>query len=146
MRARPRSTVVTPRSLVRLAVLAAGLLQAPSPTSAGHGAPIPVITTEAAYARRLLDAGQPLVFVDLRPPADFSRGRLPHARSIPLPELRRRYQEIPRTELVILYCDCPTEALDAAFHFLAQEGYANASVLPGGYRGWVAHGYPIEPR
>jgi rhodanese-related sulfurtransferase len=29
---------------------------------------------------------------------------------------------------------------------VTQEGYANASVLPEGYRGWVAHGYPIEPR
>ena len=138
--------MVTPRSRLVRALLLAGLALAPSPASAGHGAPIPVITTEATYAKRLLDAGQPLVFVDLRPVADFARGRLPHALSIPLPELRRRYREIPRTELVILYCDCATEALDAAFHFVAQEGYANASVLPEGYRGWLAHGYPIEPR
>jgi rhodanese-related sulfurtransferase len=145
MRAGPRSSMVRPRSLVRPLLLAA-LALAPPPASAGHAAPIPVLTTEVTYAKRLLDAGQPLVFVDLRPAAEFSRGRLPHALSIPLPELRRRYGEIPRTELVILYCDCPTEALDAAFHFVAQEGYANASVLPEGYRGWVAHGYPIEPR
>src|SRR5262245_43572 len=145
MRAGPRSSMVRPRSLVRPLLLAV-LALAPPPASAGHGAPIPVLTTDVTYAKRLLDAGQPLVFVDLRPAAEFSRGRLPHALSIPLPELRRRYGEIPRTELVILYCDCPTEALDAAFHFVAQEGYANASVLSEGYRGWVAHGYPIEPR
>jgi rhodanese-related sulfurtransferase len=138
--------MVRPRSLVHRALVLAGLALVPSPASAGHGAPIPVLTTEVTYAKRLLDAGQPLVFVDLRPAVEFSRGRLPHALSIPLPELRRRYGEIPRTELVILYCDCPNEALDAAFHFVAQEGYANASVLPEGYRGWVGHGYPIEPR
>src|SRR5581483_2427604 len=83
------------RPLVR-ALLLAGLALAPAPASAGHGAPIPVVTTEVTYAKRLLDAGQPLVFVDLRPAAEFARGRLPHALSIPLPELRRRYQEIPR--------------------------------------------------
>jgi rhodanese-related sulfurtransferase len=140
-----RSSVVRPRSLVR-ALLLAGLALAPSPAAAGHGAPIPVLTTEVTYAKRLLDAGQPLVFVDLRPATEFARGRLPHAVSIPLSELRRRYGEIPRDELVVLYCDCSIEMLDAAFHFVAQEGYANASVLPEGYRGWVAHGYPIEPR
>ena len=145
MPAGARSSMVRARPLVRPLLLAA-LALVPSPAAAGHGAPIPVLTTEVTYAKRLLDAGQPLVFVDLRPAAEFSRGRLPHALSIPLPELRRRYGEIPRTELVILYCDCPTEALDAAFHFVAQEGYANASVLPEGYRGWVTHGYPIEPR
>ena len=138
--------MVRSRSLVPRALLLAVLALAPSPASAGHGAVIPVLTTEVTYAKRLLDAGQPLVFVDLRPAVEFGRGRLPHALSIPFPELRRRYQEIPRTELVILYCDCATEVLDAAFHFVTQEGYANASVLPEGYRGWVAHGYPIEPR
>jgi len=137
--------VVSRRPLVR-ALLLAGLALAPAPASAGHGAPIPVVTTEVTYAKRLLDAGQPLVFVDLRPAAEFARGRLPHALSIPLPELRRRYQEIPRDRLVVLYCDCPTAPLEAAFHLVAQEGYANASVLPEGYRGWVAHGYPIESR
>ena len=132
-----------PRSLVCRALLLAGLALAPSPASAGHGAVIPVLTTEVTYAKRLLDAGQPLVFVDLTMCQEML---VDHALSIPFPELRRRYQEIPRTELVILYCDCATEVLDAAFHFVTQEGYANASVLPEGYRGWVAHGYPIEPR
>jgi len=42
---------------------------------------------------------EPIAFVDLRPPAEFGRGRLPHARSIPLGEPRRRYAEIPRVEL-----------------------------------------------
>lgn len=145
MSVHPRSSGVRRRPLVP-ALLLAGLALLPAPAFAGHGAPIPVVTTEVAYAKRLLDAGQPLVFVDLRPAAEFARGRLPHAVSIPLPELRRRYQEIPRDRLIVLYCDCPAAALEAAFHLVAQEGYVNASVLPAGYRGWVAHGYPIESR
>jgi rhodanese-related sulfurtransferase len=133
-------------ALVAAVLAAAGIVLATSPARAAHGAPIPVLTTDPEYARRLLDAGQPLIFVDLRPAADFARSRLPHARSIPLPELRRRYHEIPRAELVILYCDCPAEELAAAFRFVAAEGYQNASVLADGFKGWIKRGYPVEPR
>jgi rhodanese-related sulfurtransferase len=128
-------------------VLAAGwLLLAAAPAGAAHGVPIPVLTAAPEYAKRLLDGGQPIVFVDLRPAAEFAQGRLPRARSIPLPDLRRRYHEISRTELVILYCDCSPEALAAAFRFVVGEGYQNASVLADGFRGWVKRGYPVEPR
>jgi rhodanese-related sulfurtransferase len=128
------------------ALAAICLVLVPSPAWAAHGVPIPVLTTAPEYAKRLLDGGHPIVFVDLRPREDFAHGRLPHALSVPLPELRRRYHEISQTELVILYCDCSPEALAAAFRFVAGEGYQNASVLAEGFRGWVKRGYPVEPR
>jgi len=134
------------RILPGVALVAGGLLLAVSSGQAAHGVPIAVVTTAPEYAKRLLDGGQPIVFVDLRSRDDFAHGRLPHALSVPLPELRRRYPEISRTELVILYCDCPPEALAAAFRFVAGEGYQNASVLAEGFRGWVKRGYPVEPR
>jgi len=134
------------RTLAAAALAVVGVILATSPARAAHGAPIPVRTTEPEYARRLLDAGQPITFVDLRLPAEFARSRLPHARSIPLRELRRRYSEIPRAELVILYCDCPAEELAAAFRFVVAEGYQKASVLAEGFDGWIRRGYPVEPR
>ena len=134
------------RMVAASALVAGGLLLAVASGQAAHGVPVPVVTTAPEYAKRLLDGGQPIVFVDLRPPEDFAHGRLPHALSVPLPELRRRYSEISRTELVILYCDCPPEALAAAFRFVVGEGYQNASVLAEGFRGWVKRGYPVEPR
>ena len=134
------------RTITASALVAGGLLLAVASGQAAHGVPIPVVTTAPEYAKRLLDGGQPIVFVDLRPREDFAQGRVPHALSIPLPELSRRYSEISRTELVILYCDCPPEALAAAFRFVVGEGYQNASVLAEGFRGWVKRGYPVEPR
>ena len=134
------------RRLAACALAALWLLLAATPGGAAHGVPVAVVTPAPEYAKRLLDGGQPIVFVDLRPREDFAHGRLPHALSVPLPELRRRYHEISRTELVILYCDCPHEALAAAFRFVTGEGYQNASVLTEGFRGWVKRGYPLEPR
>src|SRR6185295_5712632 len=94
------------RRLAGCALAAVWLLLAATPGGAAHGVPIAVVTTAPEYAKRLLDGGQPIVFVDLRPRDDFAHGRLPHALSVPLPELRRRYHEISQTELVVLYCDC----------------------------------------
>src|SRR5260370_19334420 len=134
------------RRLAGCALAAVWLQRAATPGGAAHGVPIAVVTTAPEYAKRLLDGGQPIVFVDLRPREAFAPGRLPHALWFPLPELGRRYHEISQTELVILYCDCPPEALAAAFRFVAGEGYQNASVLAEGFRGWVKRGYPVEPR
>lgn len=120
------------------------VILAATPALAIHGIQIPILTVAPEHAKRLLDADQRPVFVDLRPTTQFAHGRLPRALSIPLGELRRRYHEIPRTEQVILYCDCPAEPLKAAFRFVAAEGYPNVRVLEEGFHGWVKRGYPVE--
>ncbi len=114
------------------------------PAAASHGTAAPVLSLPAPYVKRLLDEGEPLIFVDLRPPDDFKRERLPKARSVPLRELLRRYAEVPRTGRVILYCDCSTEQIQAAYQFLRDQGYRNISVMEEGFPGWVKRGYPVE--
>jgi rhodanese-related sulfurtransferase len=98
----------------------------------------------AEHAKRLLDAGARLIFIDLRAAEEFGQGRLPGARSVPLQELNRRYAEVPRTGHVILYCACPTEMVEAAHRFLRGQGYRNLSVMEDGFAGWVRQGYPLE--
>lgn len=114
------------------------------PAGAGHGTGGPVLSLPAPYVKRLLDEGDPLIFVDLRLPDDFKRERLPKARSVPLRELLRRYAEVPRTGRVILYCDCLPEEIEAAYQFLRDQGYRNISVMEEGFPGWVKRGYPVE--
>lgn len=114
------------------------------PAPAGHGAGGLVLWIEADHAKRLLDDGQRLIFVDLRPAAEFQKARVRGARSLPLAELRRRYDEIPRTGRVILYCACPYEELQAAYSFLWERSYKNVSALAGGFEEWTKRGYPVE--
>lgn len=130
-----------------LAAIALGVLATASGAShatAGHGTGVQVLTVPAPYAKRLLDEGERLIFVDLRPPDEFQRGRLPAARSLPLRELRKRYQEVPRTGRVMLYCACPPEEIQAAFQFLWDQGYRNISVVDEGFPGWAKRGYPVD--
>ena len=63
---------------------------------------------------------------------------------MPLALLRRRYGEIPRTGLVILYCACSPEEINAAYRFLGDEGYRNVGILEEGFDGWVKRGYGLE--
>lgn len=120
-----------------------GLLAA-LPANANHETGVAYMGFPAEHAKRLLDAGARLIFIDLRPAEEFGRGRLPGARSVPLQELHRRYAEVPRSGHVILYCGCPAEEVEGAYRFLRDQGYRNLSLMEDGFSGWVKHGYPLE--
>ena len=115
------------------------------PGEAAHGPDATVLTMKAAYVKRRLDAGERLVLVDLRPEAEYRRGHLPGARSVPLETLPARYAEIPETGVVVLYCACPLEALRDAYLFLRGHSYRNITVMDDGFAAWVTRGYPLEP-
>jgi rhodanese-related sulfurtransferase len=92
----------------------------------------------------MLEAGETLVFIDLRPAEEFKAGRLPGARSIPFGDVPKRYAEIPRTSRVILYCACSLKEVLPGHQFLWDRGYRNISVLEEGFPGWVERGFPVE--
>jgi rhodanese-related sulfurtransferase len=112
---------------------------------AGHGVEDTVDNITADKAKQLMDAGEKIVFIDLRPTKEYQQNRLPGARSIPIAELAARFNEIPKSGRVVLYCDCkPYDAADRAV-FLEYRGYRNVFIMPEGYSGWVKRGYPLEP-
>jgi rhodanese-related sulfurtransferase len=109
----------------------------------GMGAgPLPVVAVD--LAERLLDAGEHVIFIDLRPAEEFKAGRLPGARSIPYWDILKRYGEIPRTGRVIFYCACTLKEVQPAYQFLWDHGFRNISFLEEGFPGWVKRGYPVE--
>ncbi|AEI82556.1 transcriptional regulator ArsR family (plasmid) [Cupriavidus necator N-1] len=88
-------------------------------------------------------AGEVLV-LDVRPADEFTAAHLPHARSLPLGELKKRLAEIPKDMPVVAYCRGPfcLMAKDAV-EFLRSKGY-HAFHLTDGVAEWRAHGLPIE--
>jgi rhodanese-related sulfurtransferase len=118
-----------------------------SATEAGHDDEY-IDTIPAARIRAMLDAGEKIVFVDLRSTSDFQKSRLPGARSIPISELQTRYQEIPKSGRVILYCSCPPGGVDESYSYLSLrgKGYRNVSVLQEGFSGWLKGNFPTENR
>jgi rhodanese-related sulfurtransferase len=113
---------------------------------AGHGVEDSIDTLPAERVKQLMDAGEKLVFIDMRPAKEYQQNRLPGARSLPIAEVANRFNEIPKSGRVILYCDCKTYDIADRAVFLEYRGYRNIFVMPEGYSGWVKRGYPIETK
>lgn len=133
-----------PAAKLLRATLAALAMSAAIAAQAGHGVEDTVDNLPVERVKQLLDAGEKIVFIDLRSAKEYQQSRLPGARSIPVTELPQRYGEVPKAGRVVLYCDCRhAEVADRAI-FLEYRGNRNIFVMPEGYAGWVKRGYPLE--
>jgi rhodanese-related sulfurtransferase len=113
---------------------------------AGHGTEDDVETIAAERVKLLLEAGEDIFFVDLRPAEAFRQRRLPGARSIPLKDLASRFREIPKAGRVILYCDCTqNELIEDAYRLLKDDySYRNVALMIDGFAEWERRKYPTE--
>jgi rhodanese-related sulfurtransferase len=88
-------------------------------------------------------AGEVLI-LDVRPEEEFTAAHLPHARSLPLDELKKRLAALPKDLPIVAYCRGPfcLMARDAV-ELLLKKGY-RAFQLTDGVAEWRARGLPIE--
>lgn len=88
-------------------------------------------------------AGEVLV-LDVRPSEEFAAAHLPHARSLPVSELKKRLAELPKDVPVVAYCRGPFCLMaKEAVELLRNHGY-RAFHLADGVAEWRAHGLPVE--
>ena len=118
----------------------------PAAGFAGHGVEDTIDNLAVERVKQLMDAGEQLILIDMRPAKEYQQNRLPGARSLPIAEVANRFSEIPKTGRVVLYCDCQTYDIADRAVFLEYRGYRNIFVMPEGYSGWVKRGYPIETK
>lgn len=76
------------------------------------------------------------MLLDVREPHEYAAGHLEGAVNVPLSELRRRVDEIPRDREVWVYCAAGQRAYFAQ-RLLLQRG-VSAKNLSGGYTTWLA--------
>lgn len=83
------------------------------------------------------------VLLDVRPRAEYVASHLPGAISIPLEELDRRLNELPRRRTIVAYCRGPYCVLaDQAAEKLQRKGFRVAR-LEEGVHEWQQAGYPL---
>ncbi|SEB10231.1 metalloregulator ArsR/SmtB family transcription factor [Variovorax sp. YR216] len=84
-----------------------------------------------------------VVVLDVRPQEEFAFAHLPHARSLPVDELKKRLIELPKNVPVVAYCRGPfcLMAKDAV-ELLRKKGY-RAFHLTDGVAEWRARGLPV---
>jgi rhodanese-related sulfurtransferase len=105
---------------------------------------IPRITAEEL--KKLMDEGADLVVADTLDPYWYVRGHIKGAINFPWAETIREPAVLPRTKLVVLYCDCQCEetSADVAVQLARDWGYKNVRVLKAGWADWIKLGYPTE--
>ncbi len=82
------------------------------------------------------------VRLDVREPAETMAYSVPNAVEIPLGQLRDRLGELDRSKEYIVFCAAGVRAYNAA-RILAQDGFENVSVYPGGVRFYQAN-FPAQ--
>ena len=95
--------------------------------------------------KALLDAGQPVLLVDVRQPEEHAFCALPGSVLIPLGELMSRVEEVqPEGAAVVVYCHHGVRSLSGAA-ILRRAGIEAAS-LAGGIDRWSQTVDPSVPR
>ncbi len=83
--------------------------------------------------------------IDVRDPAEYAKGHIPGAKSMPLADLERRAAELDKHKAkpVIVHCDTGSRAT-RALGVLKARGFAKVFNLAGGYGAWQQAGLPVE--
>ncbi len=96
--------------------------------------------------KAMLDAGAPVLLVDVRQPEEHAYCALPGSVLIPLGELHARAAEVePGEALVVVYCHHGVRSLSGAA-ILRQAGLPNVASLAGGIDLWSLAIDPAVPR
>ena len=104
-------------------------------------------TMQVTELKSRLDAGAPLLVLDVRTAADFDgdQGHISGALNLPLEDLPSRLDALgtdPERPIALI---CRTDRRSAkAAALLVQRGFARVQVVQGGMTAWLANGWPSE--
>lgn len=98
------------------------------------------LNTTDAKAR--IDSNQQLLILDVRQPDEFQTGHIAGAKLIPLNDLHRRMDELPKDTEILCVCRSGARS-GTAVSQLNGAGF-NALNLRGGMMGWQSAGYPVK--
>ncbi len=93
-----------------------------------------------------LDAGEPLLLLDVREPEELEISEFPHPyKHIPLDDLPERVNELDLTSEIIIFCRNDQRSRLAA-QMLQRMGFARVKVLKGGINAWSQEIDPSVPQ
>lgn len=109
------------------------------------GASAPQIAQmSSAELKQRIDAGEPLVMVDVRSADEFHYdGHIADSQLMPLPTLAFQLKDLPRDQLIVCVCRSGNRSQVAA-EMLAKQGFSRLANLRGGMIGWRNAGLPTE--
>ena len=120
-----------------------GIVQPAQDHSAGATVSATEITPVELKAK--LDAGETPFILDVREPNEYQINKIAGSTLIPLGELPRRYQELPKDRQIITQCKMGGRSAKAQ-DFLKTVGFTNVLNLKGGILEWIDKVDPSQPK
>jgi glyoxylase-like metal-dependent hydrolase (beta-lactamase superfamily II)/rhodanese-related sulfurtransferase len=112
-----------------------------------HAAGLPINTLTQISVAELNEriANDDLQIVDVRRPAEYVNGHVPHAQNAPLASLEKSLGplSLEKDKLTAVICAGGYRS-SAAASLLQQQGFTNLLNVAGGTGAWVNAGYPVE--
>lgn len=99
----------------------------------------------AAELKKRMDAGDKLLVLDVREPNEYQINKIAGSTLIPLGELPRRYQELPKDVEIITQCKMGGRS-QKALDFLRTVGFTRMKNLKGGILAWIDAVDPSQPK
>jgi rhodanese-related sulfurtransferase len=95
--------------------------------------------------KRLMDAREKMVLVDVREDSEWAQGHLPGATHLGKGVIERDVERFfpDKDDTLVLYCGGGYRSALAG-DSLQKMGYTNVISMDGGWRAWVEAGYPTE--
>lgn len=96
--------------------------------------------------RQKLDAGQPVLILDVRPKPVLEQdgAMIPGAIHLELDQVEHSTGNIPNDRDIVVYCACPNEVSAARVALrLQRHGFTHVRPLFGGIDAWRQHNYPL---
>jgi len=94
-------------------------------------------------AKTLIDRTPNLYILDVRTPDEYRQVRLKNSLLIPVNDLDRRVNEVPRNRPILVICAVGARSKTAS-DFLVSRGYKDVYNLENGLVGWYRAGLPVE--
>lgn len=104
------------------------------------GPAVPSITAEELNEK--LKFGKHPLVLDVRQPDEFRTGHITGAKLIPLNELSRKMNELPKGREIVCICASGNRSTSAA-KLLAKEGF-NVLNVQGGMMAWRRGKFPVQ--
>jgi rhodanese-related sulfurtransferase len=100
-------------------------------------APLDEISVEQTKAK--MEAGA--LILDVREPSEWYPAHIPGSKLIPLGELEKRVNELPRDKHIVVVCRSGGRSAKGR-DILKQAGFTGVTSMAGGMNAWRAAGYP----
>ncbi|MEW5823575.1 MAG: rhodanese-like domain-containing protein [Pseudomonadota bacterium] len=100
-------------------------------------------TVDARQVDAWMQAGEPMLLVDVRTPAETAQGIIPGARLLPLHLVPMNVEAFRGAPRIVVCCHSGARSAQACY-FLAQQGISSVYNLGGGMISWMGSGLPVE--